>query len=154
MYGVDDASPFEKKDPLFELLSDIDALLNKYEFEIQTDLILNEINNNLQHLISRYNDTHADNYMLTYTFEEGLDIIPSNYTAFKHINEISDNSLILYGYDWSFDTNKLIFKPNYMSEKEKIAFLIDFILQILPDQRKYFESQWGNYIPKKRKIYF
>lgn len=107
--------------------------------------------NDLKKFEKEYNNSHEDQYTIIFDEVEGLDVLPNNYKAFKIINENTDDSLIKWGFEWSHDTNKLIFIPTCLTDEDKIKFLIKLIKKIYPQSELYFEKYWKGYLDENKK---
>lgn len=109
------------------------------------------VSDDLKKIENEYNRTHEDQYTIVFDIEEGLDVLPNNYTAFKIINDNTNNSLIKWGFDWSTDMNKLIFIPTCFSDKDKLKFLINLMKEIYPYSESYFKKYWKEYLDEDKK---
>ena len=109
------------------------------------------VSDDLKKIENEYNRTHEDQYTIVFDIEEGLDVLPNNYIAFKIINDNTNNSLIKWGFDWSTDMNKLIFIPTCFSDKDKLKFLINLMKSIYPYSESYFKKYWKEYLDEDKK---
>lgn len=124
-----------------------DYISENFEDDSDYEYIVNE----LKRIEKEYNSSHQDQYTILFDLNEGLDILPNNYIAYKIINDNTDNSLIKWGFEWSSDMNKLIFIPACFNEEDKIKFLINLIKKLYPQSETYFEKYWKEYLNEDKK---
>ena len=124
-----------------------DYISENFEDDSDYEYIVNE----LKRIEKEYNSSHQDQYTILFDLDEGLDILPNNYIAYKIINDNTDNSLIKWGFEWSSDMNKLIFIPACFNEEDKIKFLINLIKKLYPQSETYFEKYWKEYLNEDKK---
>lgn len=124
-----------------------DYISENFEDDSDYEYIVNE----LKRIEKEYNSSHQDQYTILFDLDEGLDILPNNYIAYKIINDNTDNSLTKWGFEWSSDMNKLIFIPACFNEEDKIKFLINLIKKLYPQSETYFEKYWKEYLNEDKK---
>ena len=124
-----------------------DYISENFEDDSDYEYIVNE----LKRIEKEYNSSHQDQYTILFDLNEGLDILPNNYIAYKIINDNTDNSLTKWGFEWSSDMNKLIFIPACFNEEDKIKFLINLIKKLYPQSETYFEKYWKEYLNEDKK---